>query len=246
MIFCAPPLFKFQLMFGTTASFPMKQRESPRYLELLNAEDLAKFRVLQQTLSSQACRNCRNKRVETFGEMLTVVRLFCMRNDDDDWKRCLACGVCWYQQYLCINIRQFHLLIDKCKSSINGSLHRLSFVMIPNRVHCMNIIGDAIPYLKEHPSEAREWSVREFQRSFRPQQVFQIPVPYAGNSFCYSAPVVACESERREYPCPKIAVEPTVKSALESEPEVDVPMITEPERLLDDADWMFNDDGVIF
>lgn len=223
-----------------------KGRDQPKYFDLLNTEDRAKFQLLRETLSSQACRNCRNKRVETFSEMLAIVRTFCMRNQSDDWKRCLACGVCWYKQYLCINIRQFHLLIDKCKSSINGSLHRLSLVMIPNRVHCMNIIVDALPYLRDRPNEAREWSVREFQRPIK-APVFPFHTPYGMGLGCYSVLPLLHDSERKPFPCPQIESEPPSPTIeRDSDREFDVPMVENTEALLEDVDWLLQDDGVIY
>lgn len=230
-------------MLGDQPNVHMKQADPPKYFELLNSEDRRKFLVLRETLSSQACRNCRNKRVETFGEILTVVHMFCSRNDEDDWKRFLACGVCWYQQYFCINIRQFHLLIDKCKSSINGSLHRLHFVMVPNRVQCMRIITDAIPYLREHPGEAREWSVRELQKSVVPQCVFPYQPMFVPAPRLYSAVVPTVERERKTYPCPKLEA---AEKPLAEQEDTEIPMLSSPEVFLEDGDWMFNEDGVFF
>ena len=230
-------------MSGDGVKHHARQADPPKYFELLNAEDRKKLLVLRDTLSSQACRNCRNKRVETFGEILTVVHRFCVRNDENDWKRFLACGVCWYQQFFCINIRQFHLLIDKFKSSINGSLHRLHFVIVPNRVQCARIIADAIPYLRDHPLEAREWSVRELQQSFVPQRMFPYQPAFLPAPCFYGAAAPAVEPERKVYVCPEL--QPEEKPVTEID-DTEIPMISSPEVMLDDGEWMFNDDGIIF
>ena len=134
----------------------------PKYFDFLNEEDKITYNKLRSTLSSHLCRNRRGKRLETFSDMLTTIQNFCIRNDGDDWKRFLVCGVCWLPLGLAINTRQLSLLITKCKSSINGSLQKMGYGTIQSRSESSNALSDVIPFLKNNFNELREWSIRQF------------------------------------------------------------------------------------
>jgi hypothetical protein len=108
------------------------------------------------------CRNRRGKRLEGFSELLGSIRSFCIRNREDDWKRCLVCGVCWLPSGLAINNRQLSLLINKCKSSINGSLQKMGYSTLQSRTESTGALCDSIPLLRDNFNELREWTVRFF------------------------------------------------------------------------------------
>lgn len=139
----------------------MDHSQAPKFLNLLNEADCAAYSELRANLSSPTCRNRRNKRLETFGEMLNSIKSFCIRNNEDDWKRCLVCGVIWTPNGIAINTRQLRLLIDKCKSSINGSLHRMGFSTVTCRGDTSNQLAEMIPILKNNFPELRQWTVRQ-------------------------------------------------------------------------------------
>lgn len=130
--------------------------------DFLSKDDFINFQKLKKTLSSQVCRNRRYKRIQSFNEILLAIRGFIERRNEDSWKRSLVCGVCWYQNYICISIKQMSYLIEKCKSSINGSLQRLSLIVLPNRKQTFDIITGAIPFLKDHREILKTWSVRQY------------------------------------------------------------------------------------
>ncbi|OHT10608.1 hypothetical protein TRFO_20011 [Tritrichomonas foetus] len=129
---------------------------------ILSADDYEHFLLLKSTLSSHICRNCRNRRIESFNEMLFAINNFVKRNNEDIWKRALMCGALWYNSYLCVNIRQLSKLLEKCKSSINGSFQRCSLVAINDRTKMRSILNDALPFLKNSPEMVKMWSVRYF------------------------------------------------------------------------------------
>ncbi|OHT04788.1 hypothetical protein TRFO_06244 [Tritrichomonas foetus] len=133
----------------------------PEFYNLLSDSDKEGYNQLRTTLSSRNCRNRRNKRLETFSEMLNAIQTFALRNDDSDWKRCLVCGVLWLSNGIAINTRQMRLLIDKCKSSINGSLHRMGYSAVMCRGDTSNQIVELIPMLKNNFPELRQWTVRQ-------------------------------------------------------------------------------------
>ena len=137
-----------------------KDEFRPKFFEMLDEADQEKYRELRATLSSQMCRNRRGKRLETFGEMLGAIKNFCVRNDENDWKRCLVCGVCFFPTGIGINNRQLSILIDKCKSSINGSLQKMGYTAMQSRNESSESLTKAIPILKDNFNELREWTVR--------------------------------------------------------------------------------------
>jgi hypothetical protein len=73
-----------------------------------------------------------------------------------------VCGVCWLLNGIVINNRQLEILIDKCKSSINGSLQKMGCSMLQSRNESSGSLSEAIPLLKNNFNELREWTVRLF------------------------------------------------------------------------------------
>jgi hypothetical protein len=144
------------------SDFPMRAEFRPKYFEFLSHYDQDGYNQLRSTLSSQLCRNRRGKRLENFGEMMASIRAFCVRHDEDDWKRCLVCGVYWLAAGIAINNRQLSLLLDKCKSSINGSLQKIGYSTLQGRTDSTNALSDAIPLIQNNFNELREWTVRLF------------------------------------------------------------------------------------
>ena len=137
------------------------EKELPNYFELLNQQDKESYYTLQKNLSSSECRNCRNKRLDNFANMLEVIKQFSMRNDEDDWKRLLVCGVCWISDGIAINTHQLSILLGKCKSSVNGSLQRLEYVPFPCSAAASTELIDQIPKIKENYGELRQWTLRK-------------------------------------------------------------------------------------
>ena len=139
----------------------LRREMTPQFIKLLSDADVAAYNKLRSDLSSPNCRNRRNKRLETFSEMLNSIQSFAIRKDDDDWKRCLVCGVLWLTNGIAINTRQLRLLINKCKSSINGSLHRMGYSTVMCRGDTSNQLVEMIPLLKNNFPELRQWTVRQ-------------------------------------------------------------------------------------
>jgi hypothetical protein len=158
----------------------------PKYYEMLTTPDQEQYNDLRSTLSSQMCRNRRGKRLEGFAEMLNSIRVFCIRHDEDDWKRCLVCGVCWLPNGIAINNRQLSILIDKCKSSINGSLQKMGYSTLQSRNESSGSLSDAIPLLKNNFNELREWTVRLFMAA-TPQP--NLPMYSVNTIYPFQSPV---------------------------------------------------------
>lgn len=159
------PLFELEQagpdIFMSDPDSPAPADMTPKFFRLLSEADILAYNQLRSDLSSPNCRNRRNKRLETFSEMLNSIKSFAIRKDEDDWKRCLVCGVLWLNNGIAINTRQLRLLINKCKSSINGSLHRMGYSTVMCRGDTSNQLVEMIPLLKNNFAELRQWTVRQ-------------------------------------------------------------------------------------
>jgi hypothetical protein len=135
---------------------------APQFLGLLSDADRAAYAELRAYLSSAACRNRRNKRLESFGETLDAVRAFAVRGAGDDWARCLVCGVVWLPGSIATNTRQLRLLTDKCKSSINGSLQRMGYAFRRSARAGTRTRSSGIGCPRSaSAAELRQWTVRQ-------------------------------------------------------------------------------------
>ncbi|OHT03718.1 hypothetical protein TRFO_06545 [Tritrichomonas foetus] len=139
--------------------------ESTAFLEFLSASDKAEFEELKKKVGSPENRYNRNKRLATFNEMIDSIKHFCIRNDGDDWKRCLVCGICWIGSHdLAINTRQLRILIAKSKSTINGALAKMGYETVPTKGNNADDLVNTIPFLKKHYSEMRQWTIRRMTK----------------------------------------------------------------------------------
>lgn len=132
----------------------------PMFFDLLDDDDKEKYNELRKVISNSDKRYKKNKRIESLQEALDLIQKFCIRNDLDNWKRFLVCGVCWMGQDIAINTRQLRLLIDKCKSSINGALSKMGYSTAPIKSSITAALLTYIPYLKGNFVEQRQWTVR--------------------------------------------------------------------------------------
>ncbi|EAX99592.1 hypothetical protein TVAG_427560 [Trichomonas vaginalis G3] len=131
------------------------------YYSLLTESDKQEYNSLRQSLTSSECRNCRHKRLENFNDMLQRIHKYINKNDGDDWKRALVCGVCWISDGIAINTHQLSYLLGKCKSSINGSLHKLQYSPFPSSNQASKELMEIIPRLKSNFAELRQWTLRK-------------------------------------------------------------------------------------
>ena len=147
----------------------------PQFFDLLSEQDQSEYFKLRSTLSGPGTRNRRGKRLENFADGLDSIQKYAIRGDGNDWKRCLVCGVCWLNSGIAINTRQLRLLIDKCKSSINGSLHRMGYSTSTCKGDPTSSLIEHLPNLKGNFAELRQWTVR--------QKVVVTPQPDVSDSF---------------------------------------------------------------
>ena len=145
---------------------------NPAFYEFLSQDDQRQYNELRDRVGSPENRYNRNKRLETFNEILDEIKSYCQRKDSDDWKRYLVCGVCWIDRSsdIAINTRQLRLLILKSKSTINGALAKMGYSTIPIKSHDPTDLIEMIPFLKSHPQELRQWTTRSLTAIKTPKE----------------------------------------------------------------------------
>lgn len=145
--------------------------ELPQFFELLNEEDKKQYLLMKSALSSPVCKNRRNHSTDTFKQILQMIKNFTNRNDCDDWKRCIVCGIFWLEDnQIAVNSKQLCILLSKCKSSINGSLQALHYLKIPNNLDHVKQFVKSIQMIQTHPMliELRQWTIRRFELNEKP------------------------------------------------------------------------------
>ncbi|OHT11326.1 hypothetical protein TRFO_19314 [Tritrichomonas foetus] len=152
---------------------------APSYLEYLTDQDRLAYENLKQKVGSPDNRYNRNKRLETFIEILNEIRIFCVRNDGDDWKRYLACGICWLGPDLALNTCQLRNLLSKSKSTVNGVLAKLGYDPVPLNSKNSTLLFMKIPFLKTHFNEMRQWTLRRMiytSNQYMPYAPIYVPI----------------------------------------------------------------------
>lgn len=154
-------------------------KELPQFFELLNKEDKKQYLFMQLTLSSPVCKNRRNHSTQTFDLILQMIKNYAVRNDCDDWKRCIVCGIFWLENnQIAVNSKQLCVLLSKCKSSINGSLQALHYYKIANNLDHVKQFVKTIQMIQTHPMliELRQWTIRRFEPNEKPPATRANPI----------------------------------------------------------------------
>lgn len=166
----------------------------PKFWGLLKPADMQQYICIRSALMSPYGKNYRNK-IENFGDVLQLLKGFCVKMDGDDWKRFLVAGICFFiDGSIAINTHQLRLFIGKCKSSINGSLHKLGYIYSVERSEAIKSITNLIPALKDNTVELRQWTFR----SPHPIQSLEINSSSSAQTECESgnqSPLHPAESE---------------------------------------------------
>jgi hypothetical protein len=144
---------------------PANEEVFPAYWDLIDESDRAAYLTLRQTLSSSTCKHCRHHSNEVNRDILNMIQAFVIRNDADDWKRALVCGICWLQASIAINTRQLRLLVSKCKSSINAMFQNIGYVTVPTTSEYGVAIAQFFPAIKDNFAELRKWTIRAAKTS---------------------------------------------------------------------------------
>lgn len=129
----------------------------PDFFDLLKKEDKDKYWNLFNYISNLEKKCKRYRKAKWLVETFNLIRLFCVQNDADDWKRCLVCGIFWIDNDIVINTSQLKLLICRCKATINQTLSEMGYVSIQINEKYLS----KLPFLKNDNNEHKKWNIRK-------------------------------------------------------------------------------------
>jgi hypothetical protein len=167
---------------------PPRDSTDPDHWALLTENDKAVYRRISTALSAPSTVDKRYKRIEKFTEIVDALENFINADETDRWKRCLVCGWCKFTDGVAINISQFKRLVFKCKSSISGSLKGMGYDIVLARPGLCQELFRQIPYLRDHPVELRQWTVRLRSGSGIQRALCSITPPPPGSPGCPAPP----------------------------------------------------------
>jgi hypothetical protein len=137
----------------------------PLYWSLISEADRRLYHMMREAISSSAWRHRRNRANLVNCDILQTIKGYVVRNDPDDWRRALVCGISWFESGIAINVRQLRLLLSKCKSSINAMFAGLGYVAVPTTSEHASEFSARFPIIKENFAELRQWTIRELKVS---------------------------------------------------------------------------------
>jgi hypothetical protein len=82
------------------------------------------------------------------------------RSSDLMEARCVVTGVCFVGPIVCVSTRQLKGLLQRCKSSINGSFQQLGYVTLLTKSKARTCLITALPSLEKEQAMLRQWTVR--------------------------------------------------------------------------------------
>jgi hypothetical protein len=146
------------------AAMARRQREEANglMLGLLELEDQQRLLELHTALSAPETRFNRNRQVATLQDQLRAIHSFCVRVDQDDWKRMIACGIGILDRFtIALNPMRLGYLIGKSKSSVNGGFQKMRYAASIMNNDDAGRLQALLPCLKQWPAESRHWTIRK-------------------------------------------------------------------------------------
>jgi hypothetical protein len=174
---------------------------------LLCPSDRQEYDRLRDNFHEDIGKSRKGERLDVFTDRLNQVRAFIERNDEDQWKRSLVCGVFFLRDSLALNIQQLRTLLGKCKSSINGSLQRLGYsALLPGHEAEQEFLS-RIPSHCQEPSDLKRWTIRKVASIVStpkapPAPALVIPLPLSWRDRVNVETEAVQEIVRRTFPCP--------------------------------------------
>jgi hypothetical protein len=154
----------------------------PDFFGMLSNDDKDVYMRIRSALSAPSSRNKRNTRIDDFREIIDAIDIFENTDEQDSWKRCLACGLCKLSEGIAVNTNQLQKLISKCKSSINGCLKGIGYDQVSSKPSMSDELLQQIPYLRGNTGEYRQWTIRVRSTPEPVQASDDITPPSAGSS----------------------------------------------------------------
>jgi hypothetical protein len=135
---------------------------------MLSYPDQCLYHQLQQVIKPLSYRARQVPATCRFKVVLSHIQQFAIRQETDDWKRCLVCGIVWLDGAIAISPRQLSTVTGKCKSAINAGFHALGYTNIPITTKHAIALMPFFQQFSRDCHEMRQWSVREVPRSNSP------------------------------------------------------------------------------
>ena len=142
----------------------MDSSKRPLHWDLLCESDKAIYEKMLSVLSAPKVHSRKNTKLTEFKDALDAIKIFEDHEPEEKWKRCLVCGVCFFEAGIAVNITQLRKLILKCKSSINGCLNEMGYSIVVSKVNGCSELFSIIPYLNKNYSELKCWTVRMYSK----------------------------------------------------------------------------------
>jgi hypothetical protein len=136
--------------------------EYPDYWHVLSESDQIKYRELQHEIYPFSFRTTRVATSFKLQLIMTQIKRFAIRQDCDDWKRCLVCGIVWFVDAIAVNTRQMTSLTGRSKSSINAAFQALgwpSMSLSMSASHAISLLN-IFPFLRHNCGDFRQWTIR--------------------------------------------------------------------------------------
>ena len=130
------------------------------YLDLLDKKDKEQYLHLKEEFATSTKDEKNDKQCDFFQNNLDEIQKFCIRNQSDDWKRCLVCGIVWLDSTLLINMARLTKLISDSKNSFNCTISKLGYHKDMSESTVFQKLVEKIPFIKGNYVEQRNWSAR--------------------------------------------------------------------------------------
>ena len=122
---------------------------------------------------------------QTFSEKIAEIKNFIQTGGQNEWRRALACGICWIPSGIAVNNRQLCSLLKISNSDLNRSLKKIGFVA---SARPFGDLCKVIPAIETDQSLAREWSIRSYS-PITPQPLLTEEIPHS-KSYTFSSPSI--------------------------------------------------------
>ena len=129
----------------------------PEFISNLSEED----QYLYQQMKLKIFKLCQINGIEAFKEILNQIKLFSIRNDINDWKRCNACGIHFINNGIAINFGILKNLIPKCKCFIINQLEQFNYINDNYDLDLKNDFCERLPVKYHENSFLKKWSYRK-------------------------------------------------------------------------------------
>ena len=128
--------------------------------KMLSSDDKNEYYRLKQAFFNSEKKTSKDSRVLSFSKELQMIQKYISRSVKNVDYRCLIVGVCFIGDIICINNRQLKVLVNRCKSSINGCLANMGFIAMSNKAKAKKCVISAIPILQNYQLLLKQWTSR--------------------------------------------------------------------------------------